>query len=544
MSEIFYITMEPSGRVLQAHEGDNLYTLLVIAGELSTEDHDHVQLLKGGIAPCSQPELEAAVYSSAELRDGWMLASLRRINANATIGISPTAAMGENTGELPLSPLADCSGYGLAIDIGGGTIGAGIIDLTNLHIPAVTGGANPQIRWGNSTADRINYCHRDLTGREKLQKATVAELNRLIEKLCSKSGISAEQISVVAIAADTAEGNLIWGQMPDEPVGTLRAHITRQKTAAQCGFSDLPADTACYLLPRRTASVGGDTIAAALAAGMAQKQAQDKLTLLIDIGCDTGIMLAGRGRLLATAVSSPSMVGLDLECGRPFGIGNITTVDMKDDLTLETVKDGRPVAISATGLLHLLCDMRRRGMLDSDGKLQIPEDLSEPLQRRFRQSIRGREFVLSNNRDGDVYISQNDIRQFQLAKGSIYAACMALMAHLNAGLDDVEAILIADSYNAQLEPQHLLELGIIPQVPRDKIRYIGNAAWQGAYLTLTDAQHWQECERLAKDTAALNLSNNFTFASEFIKAMEFPHKEPQQQSRLAQLRRIFLENTR
>lgn len=543
MSEIFHITMEPSGRVLQAHEGDNLYTLLVIAGELSTEDHDHVQLLKGGIAPCSQPELEAAVYSSAELRDGWMLASLRRVNANATIGLAQ-AAPTENTGELPLSPLEDRHGFGLAIDLGSSTIGAGLVDLSNMQIPAVTGCANPQICWGNTVEDRINFCHRDLTGREKLQKSTVAELNRLIEKLCSKSGVEPQQISLVAIAANTAEGNIIWGQMPDEPAGTLRAHVTRQKTAAQCGFTALPADATCYLLPRRTAAVGGDMVAAALSAGMMQKTAADKLTLLVDIGCSTGIVAAGRGRLIATSVASPPLVGLDLECGSPFCIGNITTINMADDLTIETVKDGKPIAVSAAGLLHLLSDMRERGMLDADGKLQIPERLPELLRRRFRQSIRGREFILSYNHEGDVYISQNDIRQFQLAKGSIYAACLALVAHLNATLDDVEAILIADSYNAQLDPQHLLELGIIPPVAREKIRYISNAAWQGAYLTLTSPQQWQDSERLAKEMAVLNLSNNFIFASEFIKAMEFPHEESQKGGGISALRRLIKEKLR
>ena len=121
----------------------------------------------------------------------------------------------------------------------------------------------------------------------------------------------------------------------------------------------------------------------------------------------------------------------------------------------------------------------------------------------------------------DVCINQEDVRKLQLAKGAVRAACHALLAELGADENDVESILIAEAYRANINTEAALQLGLLPPVPIGSVRSIGNADWQGAYMVMTDSDYVEKAERIASLITRLDLSANHVYAAEFIKAMNF-----------------------
>ena len=136
----------------------------------------------------------------------------------------------------------------------------------------------------------------------------------------------------------------------------------------------------------------------------------------------------------------------------------------------------------------------------------------------------GREFVLSygdNKFPHDICINQEDINQIQLAKGAVFAACKALMAALEATEEDIEEIFLADASSATIRPDVALGLGLLPPVDASRIINIGNAAWQGAYLALSNASYLEQSEKIATLLEGLDLTSDLIYAEEFINAMNF-----------------------
>ena len=204
--------------------------------------------------------------------------------------------------------------------------------------------------------------------------------------------------------------------------------------------------------------------------------------------------------------------------------GAVYSVEISDSVTVHTIHDEAAKGLCGAGLLSAVYQLAQQEILDEEGRLHQPEDLPDELADRFRATASGMEFVLVRAGQGvarDVCINQEDVRKLQLAKGAVRAACHALLAELEAGVDDIESILIAEAYRANINTEAALELGLLPPVEQSRVRSIGNADWQGAYLVMTDSDNVEKAEEIAGRLTRLDLSANHVYAAEFIKAMNF-----------------------
>ena len=144
--------------------------------------------------------------------------------------------------------------------------------------------------------------------------------------------------------------------------------------------------------------------------------------------------------------------------------------------------------------------MREQGLLDSGGRLVVPEGTPKKLAARMRSGAGGREFVLSKGDryfPTDIALNQDDLLKVQMAKGAIYAACQAILAALGADTGDIGEIMIAEAFRANFYPGALLSLSMIPPVSPEQVRSIGNASWQGTYLALSNRRYLEEAREVA-----------------------------------------------
>ncbi|MEG2213446.1 MAG: ASKHA domain-containing protein, partial [Clostridiales bacterium] len=243
----------------------------------------------------------------------------------------------------------------------------------------------------------------------------------------------------------------------------------------------------------------------------------------VDLGMNSEIILAGRGRLLAASVPTMPFEGAGISCGAYGVTGAITRVFIDQDVMLRTVRDGKPTGLCGAGLISAIHALLEAGMLDGEGRLLVDPELPERLAARFKGTVSGRRFILSPGEEAeqDIYIDQDDIRQFQLAKGGVFAACQAVMAEVGITVSDIEQILLAESYGAHIRPVSALSVGLLPNIGVENIRSIGNGAWQGAYLALGNRLCLDETEKLAAALERLDLSANMVFAESFMTAMNF-----------------------
>ncbi|MDO4582003.1 MAG: ASKHA domain-containing protein [Bacillota bacterium] len=516
------ITLAPEGREITGVEGDSLYTLLLVAGAIRAgqADGDKVRLERGMLSEAEDPSLERAAFSSSERADGWILASQHKLLGDAVIALNHSVVEQPPSGQ----PLA--RGYGLAVDVGTGTIAAGLVNLGNMQIPDISALRNSQGMVGEDINDRISWCRSREDGLTMLHQMVWRDINTLAAKLIIKAGISPDQVNAVSLVGNFAICRMLWHEQPFGSYGDEWHHI-QVKTAAEVGLTAINPAAKLYLLPAAANDIGADTVAAVMATELTKRLHDQRLTLLVDLGMSGEIIIAGRGRLLAASVSALPFEGASISCGMSASTGAITRVYIGDDVTLQTVRDGRPRGLCGAGLISAVHMMLEHGMLDQEGRIVVNERLPQAVLRRLRGTVVGREFLLSAGGGlyGDICINQNDIRETQLAKGAIYAACQALLAEFGADEQDIEEIWLAEAFRAHIDPASALKVGLIPDVEARRVVAVDNAAWQGVYMALSNGAYLSESEDIAALIRRLDLSVNMVYAEQFLAAMNFASAE-------------------
>lgn len=515
------IEILPTGREIYAHEGDSLHTLLLVNNVL-VEGEDSVRLEKGSVSAAEDSAREETVFSQTELADGWMLASQRRVTGDAVLYVP-----GEEPEPLPLPQAGEIwqmdAGLGLVVDLGSGTVAAGLAETAGMAIPAVSACANSQCDALGDLGARLKFMRGQEDGLATLQKMLYEDIEQLTLRLADKTGLDPNEVKLVVVAANTTMGQMLWGETPGGPAGgEAEWRTARTKPSWDTPLCSLMPQAEIVLMPAAAADIGSDIVAAVLASGLEQKIEQDTLTLLVDIGLSTEIVAAGRGRLLAASVTTPALEGVSIACGMRATVGAVVQVQVDDTVKLRTVRDARPRGLSGAGLLSAAYALQQNELLDADGHIVFDNELPPRLAAHFTRGLGGGDFLLSHAGEGlDILVEQTDIRQLQLAKGSVYAACKAILAEFGASERDIGQILVGESFGAHIDPLAALELGLLPQVPPAKVKLIGNAAWQGAFLCLSNRGLLTEATRLAERIERLDLAANAVYAAEFLPAMEF-----------------------
>ena len=514
----YILTLLPDEIELPGQPGEDLLEILVRSGMASRENprSQRLRLEKGSLSPAAQPEAEAAVFTASQRTEGWFLAGQRTLEGDAVV------YRDLDEGEEPVlyDPLS--AGYGLAFDLGTGTIAAGLVDLGSMNIPQITACPNSQMRLAAKPEDRQRLA-RTPEGRAQLRALLLEDMEGLVSKLAARTGVELDKITIVTCAGSS----LMLALLAKVPAQLSPGRVARL-LSGELGLARLEPLTQVFCLPTVNQDLGADVIAACLAADLLHKLDQPLISLLVDLGMGGEIIGVGRGRMVAASIPILPFEGYGIRFGMPAMTGAITQVELEQRVVLKTVRDGRPRGISGAGLLSAAHALLAAGILDEEGRFSTPPFLPEGVAAHLRGGINGREFVLSKadaHQPQDITISQEDIQNLQMAKGAIFGACQAVLAAMGGEPDraaeQIGEILLAEAYRAHLSPRDLLAIGMTPAVAPEQMLAIGNAAWQGAFLCLSNRRCLEEAEQIAGIIQPLDLTTDHNYAASFIQGMRF-----------------------
>ncbi|KJS02516.1 MAG: hypothetical protein VR68_02665 [Peptococcaceae bacterium BRH_c4a] len=415
--------------------------------------------------------------------------------------------------------------YGLALDIGTTTVAGSIVDLRTGRELAAAADLNRQNQYGADIISRIDYSVSSPSGLGNLNSMIRNVVNGIIKKLARQAGTRPESIYAAAVVGNTCMLHLFAGISPaglSAPPFSGSVHSSYAADAVEIGI-DISPRAPVLFLPVISGYVGADTVGVILATGM---HLSKKITLAIDIGTNGEIVLGSRNRLLACAAAAgPAFEGANISAGMRAAEGAIDRVVLDgDEVVCSVIGNGKAKGICGSGLIDAVAAMLEAGLVDPGGRLLEADEavsVAGPrLASRIRQTEKGREFMLS----GGVAITQKDIRQVQLAKGAICAGIRILQGKLGIGDSDIEAVLLAGSFGSYIGKDAALRLGIIPAVPPDRVRHVGNAAHQGAKMVLLDREVMEQAGSVRQMVEYVELSTSEYFSEEFTEAMFFaPH---------------------
>ena len=422
--------------------------------------------------------------------------------------------------------------YGIAFDIGTTTVVGALVSLTSDEEVAVAATLNEQALYGADVISRVKLARDDPEGLRKLNETIIRVLNELIEELLRTSGVSREDVLEVTIVGNTAMHHLALGIHPatlgEAPYGAVVQEATTV-TAADLRLKLGPA-ARVYVLPVIAGHVGADTVGVVLATGIHHS---DEIRLAVDIGTNGESVLGSKRAMVAcSAAAGPAFEGTQIRHGMRATVGAIQGVSIiEGDVRLSVVGATAthrvaPVGICGSGLIDAVAEMRLSGLLDEAGRLVRPEtapdSLPESLRERLIEVDGERAFRLTAANEPLVVLTQRDVRELQLAKGAIFAGIQVLKQQLGVSDDDIAEVQLAGAFGSYIRPESAQIVGLIPRVPLERVRAVGNAARMGARLALTSTEARAEAEAIARTVEHQELFAHPTFTDAFMEAMGFP----------------------
>ena len=470
--------------------------------------------------------------------DNRLLKNLQPVLAAGKRGV--TVAMHKNQQIIALWPGFHEKAYGVAVDVGSTTIAAHLCDLASGEVLASASTMNPQIRFGEDLMSRVSYVMMHPEGADEMTVVIRQGLNELFLEAVEEIGAEIEDILEVSLVANPIMHHILLGISPVELGGAPFALTTDAAVEMPAAELDLKINGGgrIYILPCIAGHVGADTAGMILSE---EPQLQDKMTLLVDVGTNAEIVLGNSQRLLAcSSPTGPAFEGAQISCGQRAATGAIERVRINSE-TLEprfkvigselwsdeegfadAIANHGVTGICGSGIIEVVAEMYLAGIVTVDGI--VDGDLIGRTSRIIKND-RTWSYVLHtpDSDETQIVVTQNDIRQIQLAKAALYAGVKLLMDHI--GTDHIERIRLAGAFGSHINVQHAMVLGLIPDCVLEQVSSAGNAAGTGARIALLNTESRNVIETLVKNIEKIETALEPKFQDYFVDAMAFPNKK-------------------
>ncbi len=442
---------------------------------------------------------------------------------------------GSRTGERLVALIADLVPeddplYGVAIDIGTTTVTVWMVDLITGKVEGQFSEYNGQISRGEDVISRIIFSSKN-GGREELQNRVLDTINQLIAQACKRVKAKPQDIVKATVAGNSTMVHLFLG-IPASSI-RLTPFITAVNqppiiTAGTIGLA-INSEASVDCLPGVASYVGADISAGVLACKMDET---DKLTLFLDVGTNGETVLGSREWLVTCACSAgPAFEGAGVLYGMRATKGAIEECWISGaesahpyEPTYRVIGNTNPRGICGSGLISLLAEMFLTGVVDKGGTINMSLASINP---RIRTGEHGPEYVIAwgseTENKKDISINNVDIDNLKRAKAAIYAGFTVLAQSVGVPLVMVEQILIGGSFGKYINVEKAVQIGLLPDMPWDRFKFLGNTSVQGAYLALLDWRNRDRIRDIASQMTYIELSADNTFYDAFMSAMFLPH---------------------
>ncbi len=421
--------------------------------------------------------------------------------------------------------------FGIAFDVGSTTVAGHLCDLHTGVVLASAGVMNPQIRFGEDLMSRVSYVMMNPGAERELTKVVRGCLAKLTAELAREAGIERDSVLEVTIVGNPIMHHLLLGIDPTELGGApfaLAVDEALRLRAADLGLPVHPGARA-YVLPCIAGHVGADTAGVILSEG---PHLAEEVNLIVDVGTNAEIVLGNRERLLAaSSPTGPAFEGAQISSGQRAAPGAIERVRI-DPHTLEpryrvigcdswSDEPGfagvQVTGICGSGIIEAIAELHLAGALTTDGTIDGDLSVRTP---RIVASGRTYSYLLHDGTP-TLTVTQNDVRQIQLAKAALHAGCRLLMDRY--GIESVSRVRLAGAFGSHIDPVHALVLGLVPDCDPARVTAAGNAAGTGARIALLNRAARAEIEEVVRRVEKVETAVEPRFQEHFVRAMAIPH---------------------
>lgn len=432
---------------------------------------------------------------------------------------------------------------GLAVDIGSTTVAGHLCDLRTGEILATEAMMNPQVTYGEDLMSRVSYAMSNPSGLDKMHAAIIETLNTLASRATRSAGLQMRHIHDVVLVGNTTMIHILLGINPQELGGAPFALANRDAMDIKARELGLRFHSGAYvhILPAEAGHVGADNVAVLIAE---EPYREDRISLIVDVGTNAEILLGNRDRMYsASSPTGPAFEGAQITYGMRAAPGAIERVRIDPETWVARFRvigeerwsdrwqlgpgiaaDDQPQHLAAgicgSGIIEVVAEMYLAGIIRGDGRFSQDREH----ERIVWQGKKGAYVVATADQTTTgqpILVTQDDIRNIQLAKAALYAGAKLLMNR--AGIDRVDRITLAGAFGSFIDPHYAMLLGLIPDCPLESVTAVGNAAGDGARIALLNHHKRTEAAHYARWVTYIETAIDPDFQNEFVGAIHFPH---------------------
>ncbi len=410
------------------------------------------------------------------------------------------------------------SPLGFAVDLGTTKLAGYLVDLASGETLASAGAMNPQIAFGEDVMARISHTMSNPEGGGQLRTVIVEALNVLARDLCARVNRYPCDIADAVVVGNTAMHHLFLG-LPVRQLG-LAPYVPAESAALDIPANEVGFDFApganVHLLPNIAGFVGADHVAMLLGSGMLE---QKGIVLGMDIGTNTEISLIANGKHYACSTASgPAFEGAHIRHGMRAAPGAIEKVLIRDgQVLLQTIDNQPAVGLCGSGILDLIAQMHKAGIINARGALDASMD-----NERIRNGGHGLEFVVASaegNHGTEITFSRSDVNEIQLAKGAMRTGVNILLQKAGVQEQEIDTVFIAGAFGTYLDVESGIDIGMFPHLGKERFIQVGNAAGTGARMALLSTAKRKQAVSVAQRVNYVELTAEKNFPALFAKSL-------------------------
>ena len=413
--------------------------------------------------------------------------------------------------------------YGLAIDIGTTTVVIELVSLLSGEVIAAEAALNGQATCGEDVISRIIYASKP-AGLRTLKDAISGTVNSLINNILLETSVSVSDIAVITMAGNTTMCHLALGIDPSpiriNPYVPVVDVYPFFNPSSMC--LNLAKETVLIILPSVASYVGGDIVAGVLSGGICT---QDQIIALIDIGTNGEIVIGGDDMLVCCSASAgPSFEGGGTTCGIWAINGAIEKVEIDGThINYATIGNTLPKGICGSGFIDLIWELFRNNIISPSGKFNIGSS--------DRICLTGDSpfFILVYAKDtaygADIIISELDICLLIRSKAAVFAAIKSIVDYMGFPFEAIEILQVAGGFGSQINIDSAVGIGLLPDIDRGKISFVGNSSLHGARNCLLSRENYLQSIKIARSMTNLELSTYPPYMDEFVASLFLPHTD-------------------
>jgi len=415
--------------------------------------------------------------------------------------------------------------YGVAFDIGTTTVVGYLYGLEDGRLLAVRAQYNGQIKFGEDVISRIEFASKGESNVKLMQEAIVSTINSIIGELVEAANISSSQVYDIVCSGNTVMTSFLLGN--DCYYASKAPYIPSFTLPVKCKARDLgvKVNRAAYVrtLPSISAYIGGDVVADILVSEIHKVEGP---AALVDLGTNgEAVVKVGESFLAASCAAGPALEGYSIRSGMRAVEGAIESVTIGEDgeVYYRTIGGEKPAGVCGSGIVETIAWMKIRGIVDETGRIVEGSSSRVFRENGELQFLLAKESETVNGKK--IAISQTDVRKIQLAKAAIFSSLFTLSKLGGIKLFDLKRLYVAGAFGAYVDPFYATVIGLLPDIPRERVVQIGNGSGAGASMLLLSKSKWREAFDVVGRVKVVELNLVKFFKDEFINATYFPHRD-------------------